>query len=381
MAQLNAHEAGDYGPWGKMHRGHTRSWPYEEEEIDWSRMELPPSRPSPRRHRWDEIPRPAYSAYAAPSSVATSRQRPAVTRCASVLLSSPSGMRHHYSDTPLLGRQPAVPSIPRAATAPTGKISFQQQYQRSPSGSRRAASQRDLSPQYRSTPVSRRSMRSSLGESDNETDLTRPTPEEDIDDDDIVGPARSVFAERTSLRDRLGGATKRPSQDFTSSSSSRQKPPRNQKSKQPKNQTKQKHARVDLDVDDDADEAVPHNDLGREREKDRESSILQQEYQLPPQHNSYRQPSRGRSIQGRRREDPIREETPREERQADARMEMDQDDFSDDRRRPRRKQTPPRRTRRSLSQNPTDRRNASRSKSRVRAKDSDAFNPRASSRR
>lgn len=187
MAQLNSYETGDSGAWARMHRGQTRSWSHEEEENDWSRLDLPPSRPLPHRRRGDPIPRPAKSAYAAPPSTATSRQRPAVTRCASVLFASPSGMRHHNSDTPLLGRHPAVPSIPRAATAPTGNLSFQQQnqqnqqsqqyqqyqqYQRSPSGSRRAPSQRDLSPQYRSTPVSRRSMRSSLGESDNETDLT-----------------------------------------------------------------------------------------------------------------------------------------------------------------------------------------------------------------
>ncbi|ERS99902.1 hypothetical protein HMPREF1624_03270 [Sporothrix schenckii ATCC 58251] len=345
-------------------------------------MELSSSRPSPR-HRWDEIHRPAYSAYsAAPSSVATSRQRPAVTRAATLLLSSPSGMRHHSSDTPLIGRPPAVPSFPRASTAPIGKAAFENYDPRAHPGISRASLHRDLSPRsaapyFRSTPDSRRSMRSSLSESDNDTDLTRPTPEEDDkDEEDEDGRAAdTIFVDKKALRDRMD-IRKRPSQEYPTASSMKQ-----HSARQSQNQKQKQRGRVrgdDLDLHEEGDEVA----------------VAQQETQGFPQrsqqkrghhgHRSRRSSGSrgaggGSSSRGRRYESVIPEEAT-EDQQADADAEMDNDDFDDDRRR-----TPSRHTRRSASRNTTAthdvRRDLSRSKSRLRHADSDEFNPRASSRR
>lgn len=91
----------------------------------------------------------------------------------------------------------------RASTAPTGKRPSVRLYEdggRSGSGSRNTASHRDLSPRsahhYRSTPDSRRSVRSSFDESDRETEATESSDEEDTDAD-------GVFVDKEALRDRL----------------------------------------------------------------------------------------------------------------------------------------------------------------------------------
>ncbi|CAK7228120.1 hypothetical protein SBRCBS47491_006796 [Sporothrix bragantina] len=330
MAQLGAFDTGDYGPdapWWKMHRGHTRSWPHE--ENDWARMELPSTR-----------------------------------------------------------RPSAVPSFLRASTAPIGKTAAFPYYNQQPrSNLRRAASHRDLSPRsaahyFRSTPDSRRSMRSSLSESDGETELTRPTPIEDDEDEDEYNAAgreatESIYVDKHALRDRMD-IRKRPSQEYASSSSKQKSSSRqSQKQKQKQKRKEQERSRG----------RNRGGDFDEEEEQE-ETSIIQEE-DKPPKRSHHRQRSRrssgsrgggGGSSRGRRHETVIPEEVV-EEQEADADTEME-DDYDDDRRR---RRAASRHTRRSNSRHSPathDRhREMSRSKSRLRHVDSDEFNPRASSRR
>ncbi|KAL1903538.1 hypothetical protein Sste5346_000166 [Sporothrix stenoceras] len=289
-------------------------------------------------------------------------------------------MRHHSSDTPLIGRPPAVPSFPRAATAPTGKAAFQNFNPRARSDLRRAASQRDLSPRsaahyFRSTPDSRRSLRSFLSESDNETDLTRPTPEQGDEDEGEDGRRTdSIYVDKQTLRDRMD-IRKRPSQEYHSASSGKQRSSRQSQKQKQKQKQRGRVRGDDLDQDEDDDDA----------------SILEPEQHSPRKrshhgHRSRRSSgSRGAggasSSRGRRHESIIPEESA-EEQQVDADTEMDNGDLEDDRRR---RRSPSRHTRRSVSRHTTAtqdiRRNFSRSKSRLRNADSREFDPRASSRR
>ncbi|OAA65946.1 Zinc finger, C6HC-type [Niveomyces insectorum RCEF 264] len=400
MAQLDAREAGDYGPWPRMHHnhhhyhhGHMFSSP-PRWETDWARMDLPSTLPSPRRRRWGDIHRPAHSVFtaAAPSSVATFRQRPAAARAASLLLSSPSplGMRHHSSDTPLLGRPSAVPSLPRASTAPTGKAAAFHYYgARSRSGSRTAASHREPSPRsahyYRSTPNSRRSMRSSVSESDGETDVTQATPTEDDDEDDDEGndvAAESIFVDKDTLRDRL---------NMPRHESQKQRAQRAQQAQQA-----QEEQQAQLETEEEST-LLEQPDLPRQPE------VVQRQKPKRSYHKHHHRHSSGSrgvggssSSRGRRPKSVILEEVDAEEQQADADTELDPENDEDDGHRPRR--TPSRHasrnasrhtsrhSRRSMSRHTIAaqdwRRDQSRSKSRSRRDGSpDDWNLRASSRR
>lgn len=380
---------GDYGPdasrW-QMQRGHSRSWPHE--EIDWAPVELPASPPFPRHHRhWEESHRPAFSAYpAARSSVATSRQKSSVTRAASVLLSSPSGMRHHSSDNPLVSRPPAAPYLLRSSASSSEKAATFPYYTEQPQPD---LSYRDLNPPlpadyFRSTSNSRRSVSLSPFGSDGETEFTRPTPVGYVGYDEYKCNAperetsRSIYKESRLIPDSRN-FRKDMSQEHRTSSTQRSSTRQSDMDASKQKRKQHLHSRSHKFESESDEEEMREERLTI---KQKGTYPRRSHRQLRSRRGSgSRGPRDGNSSKSRKHESTSSTGSA-DETSKDDDTESETVDFNDDRQR---RRAASRDTKRSISRHTTatndHRRNMSRSESRIRRGVSDDFNPRVSSRR